>query len=352
MTRARSASASAARRWRSTARWVRLARRWRGTRRATSRTTRTTGSCATRSRILRTSCLSCARCSLAPSATRSRLSSLRREPGTFVDRASEARTDLLFSARLGEQRVLVYVLVEHQSRPDAYMPLRMYRCVGRVLDAQARQQRRKRLPVVVPVVLHHGAGGWTAPRRLSDLFDWDQETRALLAPYVPDFELLIDDLVRVPELELLAREGAPIGRLTVWVLRAVRVGFDPALIGCWAQELDRAAEGDRGAILHILQCLGSADEGEAVIDALRQAPLSERMQEVVMGYHKKWLGLEEGMQQGNAAGPRRDPPEAAAAPFPPGAKAIERRVLAASLEDLDRWTERVLFADSLDDVLR
>ena len=32
-------------------------------------------------------------------------------------------------------------------------------------------------------------------------------------------------------------------------------------------------------------------------------------------------------------------------------KAVERRVRAASVEDLDRWAGRVLCADSLDDVL-
>ena len=52
-------------------------------------------------------------------------STLRREPGTFVDRRGESRTDLLFSARIGERRLLLYFLFEHQSTPDADMPLRV-----------------------------------------------------------------------------------------------------------------------------------------------------------------------------------------------------------------------------------
>jgi predicted transposase YdaD len=54
-------------------------------------------------------------------------STLKREPGTFVDESGESRTDLLFSARVRdhEQRLFVYLLFEHQSRPDPGMPFRM-----------------------------------------------------------------------------------------------------------------------------------------------------------------------------------------------------------------------------------
>jgi predicted transposase/invertase (TIGR01784 family) len=52
--------------------------------------------------------------------------SLRLLPATFVDPAlAELRADLLFSASVGGREVLVYVLLEHQSSVEPFMPLRL-----------------------------------------------------------------------------------------------------------------------------------------------------------------------------------------------------------------------------------
>ncbi len=113
---------------------------------------------------------------------------------------------------------------------------------------------------------------------------------AALAPRVPDFALIIDDLARVPEASLLEREGGPLGKLVVWVLRATRLGFDPALVARWAEELNRAEEtGPREALLQLLQYLLGTEEGTAVFEALQSAPISAPVREVVMGYLQKWF---------------------------------------------------------------
>lgn len=290
------------------------------------------------------------------------LATLRSEPGTFVDRSGETRTDLLFSARLGERRVLLYLLLEHQSRPDPAMPRRMLTYMTRIWREHARTHRGAPLPVIVPIVLHHGEGGWTAPRRLGEMLDWDEATRAVLAPHVPDFELLVDDLARVPEAELLARGGAALGRLVVWVLRATRVGFDPALnpalIERWAAELNEAQlGGPEEAFLHLMQYLLSTEEGAAPFEALEKAPLSERVREIVMGsYQHRWMqeGEARGRAEGEARGEARGRAELLLKQlrlrFHEVPEALERRVREASIEELDRWGERVLSADALERV--
>lgn len=284
------------------------------------------------------------------------LTTLRREPGTFVDASDEARTDLLFSVRLDGRQVLLYLLIEHQSRPDPSMPLRMYVYFGRVWSALWGDGRREPLPIIVPVVLHHGPEGWTAPRSLGamlDWADWDPGARALVARWVPDFELLIDDLARVPETALLARAGAPLGRVVVWVLRATRVGFDPTLLSRWARELDAAeASGAREAFLHVVQYLVGTDEGSALVEAL-EATLSGRVREVVMGLQKRWLdqGREEGREEGRKKGRAEILLKQLRLRFGRVPRATERRVRAASDAELERWAERVLSDGSLDDVL-
>ena len=308
-------------------------------------------------------------------AARIEWGSLRLEPGHFADEEGESRTDLLFSAPLDGRRAYVYLLFEHQSRPEAHMPLRLLVYLTRIWRALATPDGEAggasaRLPVIIPLVLHHGERGWTSPRRLGELLDWDASTHALLAPFVPDFEVLVDDLAEVPEVELLQRDMAALGKVVVWVLRAVRVGFDPGLISEWAQELDRAqAPGREPALRHLLHYLLGTDEGTAIFEALERARLSEGVREVVMGLRQQWQreaheqGRTEGRQQGRQEGRQQGRQEGRSEGqaelllkqlrlrFGDLPAAVEPRVRAATSEELDRWAERVLSAERLDDVL-
>ncbi|HYO66617.1 MAG TPA: Rpn family recombination-promoting nuclease/putative transposase [Archangium sp.] len=70
------------------------------------------------------------------------------------------------------------------------------------------------LPVIIPLVMYHGAdGAWTAPRRVEERERW----RAL----VPRFEYLLDDLTSERDEALRARSGPPLARR---VLRYGRTG--------------------------------------------------------------------------------------------------------------------------------
>jgi len=88
-------------------------------------------------------------------------------PGSFIDpRLNGQHTDLLFSVswRAGGD-ALVYVLFEHQSAPDDWMAFRLLRYLLRIWERwrteQAGPGTRKTLPVVLPVVLYHGAEPWS-----------------------------------------------------------------------------------------------------------------------------------------------------------------------------------------------
>ena len=80
--------------------------------------------------------------------------SLQVEPGSFVDRRLGHRhSDLLFSVQAGPSRLLLYVLLEHQSTADPWMALRLLRYMVRVWT---RGPRTGALPLIVPLVLSHG----------------------------------------------------------------------------------------------------------------------------------------------------------------------------------------------------
>src|SRR5690348_952950 len=89
------------------------------------------------------------------------LSTLALCPGSFVDALLGGRhTDLLFTVDVAGQEVLIYLLFEHQSTVDPLMPFRLLQYMVQIWERhlQAHPDDR-RLPPIVPVVLHHSRSG-------------------------------------------------------------------------------------------------------------------------------------------------------------------------------------------------
>ena len=84
-------------------------------------------------------------------------------------------SDLIYTVpfRGGRGRaVWVYVLLEHQSKPDPLMSLRLYLYMGELWDTQQREWEDKktrpaarRLLPIIPVIYYTGQKRWSAPRR-------------------------------------------------------------------------------------------------------------------------------------------------------------------------------------------
>jgi len=109
------------------------------------------------------------------------------------------------------------ILIEHQSSPDPQMPYRALRAAMRVWE----QVEGPRLPVVLTLVVAHGERPWTAPRRLSELYDAPPEAIAGLKPYLPELELWFEDLSVTPDDQLPGQGG---GRLALLLMRHAHEG--------------------------------------------------------------------------------------------------------------------------------
>ena len=100
-------------------------------------------------------------------------STLALQPGSFVDpELSPSHTDLLYAAAWrGGAEVPVYVLFEHQSSADRWMPLRLLRYMVRIWERWLKDhQDATALPAIVPIVLGQGLpifSGLKQPRRLT-----------------------------------------------------------------------------------------------------------------------------------------------------------------------------------------
>jgi predicted transposase YdaD len=108
-------------------------------------------------------------------------------------RESDLLVHLPFRSR-DRPPLYVYLLVEHQSRPEAWMPLRtlLYSVLSwdeewKEAVVGHRSRARARLTPVMPIVFHTSSRPWRQNRELADLFDAPEELRAFAPPWQPLF---------------------------------------------------------------------------------------------------------------------------------------------------------------------
>jgi hypothetical protein len=149
------------------------------------------------------------------------LGQLAPAPGSFVDESLRWRhSDLLFTAPLDGRDAFIYVLIEHQSSDDPLMAYRMLRYMTRIWDQYEREHpQTRRLPAVIPLVVHHGKRRWASPAQLLDVIDLDLAAKEAALAYLPRFEFLLDDLSGIDDRQLRDRDLTPSAEITLVLLR-------------------------------------------------------------------------------------------------------------------------------------
>jgi len=243
-------------------------------------------------------------------------STLEVASSSFVDSELRARhSDILYSIALrgSGRRVSIYVVLEHQSTPDAKMPVRFLVYVGRFYERHLREHRDEAtVPMVIPVLLYHGPSGWTLPRRLSEVLDAPPE---LLEAYPSPVELLfaVDDLsesvvgVQVTR-DILARERglalAEAARTLLWLAlhpdastgeRATMLG---TLLNFIAETLGPSE------VQPFLTYLASAFESSSPVHGILAEPHNQETRRMFISLRDKLLadGEAKGMAKGEAKG--------------------------------------------------
>ena len=285
---------------------------------------------------------------------RTDFSTLRLCPGSYVDEAlSGSQSDLLFSVRVSGKPALFYVLFEHQSSPDKLMPLRLIGYIVRILVRYVEEKSSRDvlpLPVVIPVVLHHGEAGWTAASRLEELFDPQLVEDAGLGELIPRLRFVLDDLRHVTDEELERRALGLLPTLTLWLFRDARSPTRLARsLGRWITAMAklRAAPNGREAFWTIFRYIAVvADESVATIlsQAMEAAHPNDKDAQMTT-LAEKWTA--EGKAEGKADTLRK----LLTLRFGELSEATQLRIASASEVQLDRWVERVLTADTPDAVV-
>lgn len=296
-------------------------------------------------------------------AARIHFDSLAPCAGSYVDEAlKERHSDLLFSVEIDGRAALIYILLEHQSTVDPMMSFRLLRYEVRIWERWLRDNPgARKLPVILPVVLHHSVTGWTGTTTFEDLLDVDAATLADVAPYVPNFQFVLEDLSHETDEHLHARAITALARLSLWCLRHAREPWELVdRLGAWADlvtEVRRAPNGMAALVLimRYIFATNEPDQPDALVQRLLAAVGKEGKEEIMTAADQLMeRGREQGLKQGLVQG-RRDMlldllldllrqrfgvlPDAAVA-----------RVTAAGMTELQAWSKRVLTAPGLDDV--
>jgi len=306
--------------------------------------------------------------SLVPEALRDALdwSALRRENASYVSVDGGSRhSDLLFSVPLlegtaaadsGAREVLIYVLFEHQSTPDPLMALRLFIYVGRLFEERVLRDGLARAPLVIPIVLAHGERPWVEPLSLDELYDAPSELIDALGPLVPRLTYLLEDVTPLSDEQIRGRVASAVLRMTWSLLRDSRTtmadleAYVVSLIELW----NAASREDRPAFVSLFEYLVRVQEADpATVRRVIALLPDEAQEDIVSAYDKiraegQLEAEAKGKAEGKAEGRRITLAKLLQLKFGALSDDVRARVDAADDAALDLWTERVLFATTLE----
>ncbi len=278
-------------------------------------------------------------------------STLRLESGIAVgnEDLDEQRMDLVYSARAGKRRVLVYVLAEHQSKVDPWMASRLLCYLVAIWKGyRAQHPRAKKLPAILPIVVHHSPTGWTAPVAFEDVLDVDPGLLAAFGPHTPRFRFLLDDLSAQTDADLRARTQMTAGGRVV--VLSLKHGRDQVAVRIRVLAPDGRAPAARDVLASILRYILETSRAEAAtLRVLLARQVGREAAEEIMTTAE--MLRREGEARGKVQGKREALLLQLRQRFGRVPAASVARIENAAASELDACFGRVLSASSLSDVL-
>jgi len=272
-----------------------------------------------------------------------------RVDASFVSPKHENReSDLIwqFHRKDGGEPVYVYILLEFQSRPDPSMPVRLmgYESLFyQLLMAGQPAAGWKKLPLVIPVVVYNGREPWNVATDLGSMIG---ELDPSAEIYRPQLRYRLVDEAKYPR-EDLAALNSPVADLF-----RIEQSRDWSEVRSSVHRLRQSIPPGEASLRQafetwlrklILPRLGLSQE-EAAASTLEE--IETMLAESIDRWNREIR--EEGRQEGEARVVLRQ----LRLKFGPLDPEIEERVHSADADRLLVWSERILTAASLEDVLQ
>ncbi|WP_426496319.1 Rpn family recombination-promoting nuclease/putative transposase [Klebsiella grimontii] len=221
------------------------------------------------------------------------LQTLKLESDSFIEADLRASySDVLWSLKTSDGDGYIYVVIEHQSTPDAHMAFRLMRyalaAMQRHLDAG-----HKTLPLVVPMLFYHGAKS-PYPFSLCWLEEF-ADTEAARRIYAAAFPLV--DITVVPDDDIMQHRRVALLEL---IQKHIRQRDLVGLVERLAELLVKGCANDsqlKALFNYMLQCGDAPHFGEFLHEVERRVP---QHKEVLMTIAERLR--QEGRQEGKLEG--------------------------------------------------
>jgi len=257
------------------------------------------------------------------------------------------------------REVLIYLLLEHQSKVDRFIGLRLHSYMGKLWEAQARAwedqhtpQAKRWLSPIIPIVFYTGTRRWKHPLTLDAAMDLPEA----LAGFVPRHDILSLKLLEMPP-EALTGSAIALALRVLQAVDAPLVELSPllsnAVAGLDALSLEHQAEWRRA--LHFLLLLiyhrRAAQEQDELNLVIREAVSRQHKEEVdQMVTSSAQVHLEEGRVKGRVEGRTETLLEQLECRFGPLPARVTSAVRALPPARLQEITRQVINAQSLADL--
>lgn len=233
------------------------------------------------------------------------LNQLEMQPGSYIDdMRQESIADILFKTTIKGREAYIYLLVDHQSRPDELMPWRVLKYLCNVIDQYLKDTEAKRIPLILPMVVYHGKDAWNYSTNINDLVDAPRNLvdAYFLKPFnLIDLSQIEDKVLKqniwsgVMELTLkhiFARDMLPYLKEIVELLKYLEnAGAENFVEIVLIYILDRGELSNKDSFLNLIKTELAPELGDKFM-TLREQWEAEGIQK----------GIQQGMQQGFVKG--------------------------------------------------
>jgi predicted transposase YdaD len=303
-------------------------------------------------------------------------SAFERVNASYVsEQFSERHGDMVWRVRLADQVLYVYLLLEFQSQAERWMALRMQVYVGLLYQDLVKRRELApdtRLPPVLPIVFYNGAAPWNASGELRELV---APGPSELAAFQASQRYLLIDQHSIDPAELARSRSFMAALFRIELFRSPEVLTDvAATLRAWLAGDEQATlrRSIAGWIAHILNREFAEVTLDEVEGLLEDQTMGERFIRKYATYTEEVAdrGLQQGLARGRNEGLEAGREEGREEGLEEGRRKLREvlkrqiakrfgeipaattaRIDAAREDELERWSERVVDAASLDAVL-
>jgi len=93
---------------------------------------------------------------------------------------AEKHSDLVFKSFINGQEGYLYLILEHQSSNDDYMPLRFLEYNACLIRQHMKENKTHKAPVILKLCVYNGSEPFDSPKNLLEMFENPDAAQALM----------------------------------------------------------------------------------------------------------------------------------------------------------------------------